>query len=427
MLDIELIRNQPDLVKASLKRRGGNTAIVDKMVTLDNEWREKVEAVEALRAKQKALSAERKIDEAKANKEIIKQLEEALTKLETERQKVWLSLPNLLADDVPDGKDEDENKIIRSWGEKPTFSFEPKDHMKIGEALGIIDMEKAAEVSGARFYYLKGDGALLELALLQYAMSRLTNSEWIKKVADAVGDGVSTKPFVPVVPPVMIRPDVYQKMARLNPGVDEDERYYIPSDDQYLIGSAEHTLGPLHMNETIDSADFPLRYVAFSTCFRREAGSYGKDTRGMIRVHQFDKIEMEVFSDAATSIQEQNFLVTVQETMLQELNIAYEVMAVCTGDMGDPDARQIDINSWIPSQGTYRETHTSDLMTDYQTRRLNTKIRQDKTIFYAHTNDATAIAMSRIIVAILENYQQKDGTVKVPEVLRPHFGKEIIG
>jgi len=224
----------------------------------------------------------------------------------------------------------------------------------------------------------------------------------------------------------MIKPDVYTKMARLSPE-DKTERYYIPSDDIYLVGSAEHTLGPIHIDQIIPEADLPIRYVAFSTAFRREAGSYGKDTRGILRVHQFDKIEMESFSKPEDSVLEQNFFVAIQEYLVKSLEIPYQVVSICTGDMGKPDARQIDIECWIPSQKKYRETHTSDLMTDYQARRLNTKLkRRDGKIEFVHMNDATAFAIGRILVAILENYQQKDGSIKVPKVLQKYCGFKVI-
>ena len=248
----------------------------------------------------------------------------------------------------------------------------------------------------------------------------------LKKIADSVTKGYSVKPFIPIVPPVLVRPDVMTKMARLTEQ-DKDERYYLPKDDLYLVGSAEHTLGPMHMDETFNEDDLPVRYLGFSTSFRRESGSYGQDTRGVLRVHQFDKIEMESFTLPEESTKEQDFIVAIQEKLVQALKISYQVVMISTGDMGNPDARQIDIECWMPGQGKYRETHTSDLMTDYQTRRLNTKVRRkDGRIEFAHTNDATAFAIGRTLIAILENYQQEDGSVKVPEVLQKYIGVEVI-
>ena len=228
---------------------------------------------------------------------------------------------------------------------------------------------------------------------------------------------------MPVVPPVLIRPDVFEKMARLHP---KEERYYIESDGIYLIGSAEHTLGPMHMNENFSEKELPIRYVGFSTSFRREAGTYGKDTRGILRVHQFDKVEMESFTTFQDSDREQEFFVAIQEYLVKSLEIPYQVVLMCTGEMGDPNYKQIDIEVWLPGEGKYRETHTSDHMTDYQARRLNTKVQSKGRTEFVHMNDATVFAIGRTIIAILENYQQKDGSVLVPKVLQKWVGKKKI-
>ena len=224
----------------------------------------------------------------------------------------------------------------------------------------------------------------------------------------------------------MIKPETFDRMARLEP---REERYHITGDDLYLIGSAEHTLGPLHMDEILEETDLPIRYAGYSTSFRREAGSYGKDMKGILRLHQFDKVEMECFTKADSSIDEQNMLVAIQELLMQELNIPYQIVITSTGDQGDPDARHLDLDSWLPGQGKYRETHSADLMTDYQARRLKTRIRikGQKKKELVHTNDATAFAIGRTLIAIMENYQQKDNTILVPEVLRPIVGKSVIG
>jgi seryl-tRNA synthetase len=224
----------------------------------------------------------------------------------------------------------------------------------------------------------------------------------------------------------MIRPDVFKRMARLDPG-QEEERYYLPKDDLYLIGSAEHTLGPLHMDETLKEEELPVRYIGFSPAFRRESGSYGKDVKGILRVHQFDKLEMESFTTPENSRKEQDFIVSVQEYLVQSLEIPYQVVSVCTGDMGGPDARQIDIECWMPGQGRYRETHTSDLMTDYQSRRLATKVkRKNGKTELVHMNDATAFAIGRILIAIIENNQTAEGKIRIPKVLQKYIGKEEI-
>jgi seryl-tRNA synthetase len=280
--------------------------------------------------------------------------------------------------------------------------------MELGINLKIIDTETASKVAGARFSYLKGDAVLLQNALYQFAISVLIE-----------------KGFIPIVPPLFINPDIYKKIGRLSPET-EIERYFLPRDNQYLIGSAEHTLAPMHMGETFNEKDLPLRYFAFTPSFRREAGSYGKDTKGILRQHQFDKIEIESFTTSEDGLKEQDAIVEIQESLMQSLEIPYQVVAICTGDMGGPDFRQIDIESWMPGQNKYRETHTSDYMTDYQSRRLGTKVKVNGETEFVHMNDATVFAMGRMIIAILENYQNEDGSITIPKVLQKWIGKEKI-
>lgn len=410
MLDINYIRENPEKVKQGVAKKQYDISLVDKVLELDVKRRDLIQKVEELRARRNELAKEGKpSEEGKKIKEELKKLEPDLDQVTSEYKQVITEIPNLPLKDVPEGKDESSNRVVRKWGEPPKFDFEPRDHLGIGEALGIIDVERAAKVSGTRFAYLKGDGALLEFALIQHALKILT-----------------AEGFVPVVPPVMVKPDIFRRMARLSQA-DQNERYYLDQDDLYLVGSAEHTLGPLHMDETIPESKLPIRYLGFSTSFRREAGSYGKDTRGILRVHQFDKLEMETFTIPEDSVKEQDYIVSLQEKLMQSLKIPYQVVVICTGDMAGPDARQIDIESWMPGQNKYRETHTSDLMTDYQARRLNTKVqRKDGKTEFVHMNDATAFAIGRTIIAILENYQQKDGSIIIPEVLRPYLGKDRI-
>ncbi len=424
MLDVRIIRENPEKVKAAIATKNADPALVDQFLALDKDWRDAIGALEEKRAEQKKLGAARDIEGAKRVKEEIKGLEEKAGMLEKEREAVWLRIPNLPSEDTPVGKDDSENPEIKKWGEPPQFDFEPKDHVTLGESLGFIDTETASKVTGARFGYLKGDLVLLEMALVQFAMRTLTDPAIIKKIAESIRPGYPAKVFTPVLPPVMIRPDVFERMARLEP---RDERYYIPADDLFLIGSAEHTLGPMHMDETIPEERLPLRYVGFSTSFRREAGSYGKDMKGILRVHQFDKVEMESFSTPEDSIAEQDFFVAIQEYLVQALELPYRLVFCCTGDQGDPDARHIDVETWLPGQGKYRETHSADLMTDYQSRRLGTKVkRADGKTEFVHMNDATAFA-GRTLIAIMENYQTKEGTIRVPDVLQPFIGKSVIG
>jgi seryl-tRNA synthetase len=362
-----------------------------------------------MRALQKKLSAQRDIELAKSNKVQLQEKEGLLADCAAERRRLLLEIPNMPFSDVPRGKDESENVVLKTVGDIPSFDFEVRDHLELGEALNIIDTKKAAEVSGSRFYYLKNAGALLEFALIRYAIDVLTQEG-----------------FSPVIVPVMIKPDVYERMGRLTDS-QKEERYYLEKDDMYLVGSAEHTLGPLHMDESFTEKELPKRYVGFSTCFRREAGSYGKDTRGILRVHQFDKVEMYVFVDPKHSEEEHRFMLSMQEKLWQGLQIPYRVVAICTGDMGPTDARQFDVEAWVPSQKTYREVASCSNTTDYQTRGINTKIKyMDGTSGYAHALNATALALGRTIIAIMENNQQKDGSIVVPEALRAYVGVDVI-
>lgn len=426
MLDIKFVRDHTDYVKEKLAQKRSDVDI-DHLLEIDKAYRDLLGEVERLRSERNQVAKERNIEEGKRIKGLLDVKERELGPLKEELDRWMMLVPNLPDEDVPVGANEDENVEIRKWGEPKVFNFAVKDHVDLGKALDIIDIEKAGEVTGSRFYYLKGDAVLLEFALVQFVLKSLMDPHVLQQAANFVDGDYPTTPFVPVLPPVMIRPEVYMRMARLDPG-QEEERYRLERDNLYLIGSAEHTLGPLHMDETVAEGKLPIRYVGFSSAFRREAGSYGKDVRGILRVHQFDKIEMESFTTPENGRNEQEFFVALQEYFMQQLGLPYQVVMVCTGDMGGPDARQIDINTWIPSQSKYRETHSADYVSDYQARRLATKVRRaDGTTQLVHMNDATAIAVGRTLIAILENYQNADGTITVPEVLRPFMGgKEII-
>jgi len=425
MIDIELLRKEPERVKKGIASKNHDPKAVDEFLKLDEEWRKLTKDVGEKRAEQKKLSEKRDVLGGKKNKEDIKAVEVKLAEVEKKREAIWLTMPNLPSDDTPVGKDDSANKVLRKNGEPKKFDFEPKDHLALGEALGIIDIESAGKVAGSRFAYLKGDAAMLEFALIQYTIEILTNVKVMESIARGVKPGYHANTFVPVVPPVMIRPEVFARMARLEP---KEDRYYIPSDDLYLIGSAEHTLGPLHMDETISENKLPIRYIGFSTAFRREAGSYGKDVRGILRMHQFDKLEMESFTLPEDGPTEQEFLVAIQEYLMWSLQLPYQVVICCTGDQGDPDTRHFDIETWIPSEKKYRETHSADYIGDYQARRLGIRVkRNDGKVEFAHMNDATAIAIGRTILAIMENGQTKEGKIEIPKVLQKYVGKAIIG
>ena len=423
MLDIKFIRENPEKVKEAARNKRAKVDI-DAALMLDTEHREVLQKLEVLRAQQnkKSKEAQGGSEELKKLKADIQGLEKQEVKLKAELERMLLLVPNIPLEMVPVGKDESENVVVREVGKKNQFDFTPKDYLTIAEKLDIIDIERASKVSGSRFGYLKREAALLEFALVQYTFRALGDASILKKIIESNSAlaGIEPTPFIPVVPPVMIKPDVMRKMARLEP---VEERYHIPADDLYLVGSAEHTLGSMHMDETFAEKDLPRRYIGFSTAFRREAGSYGKDTKGILRVHQFDKLEVESFCLPELSRKEHEFIVACQEYLMQGLGIPYRVVEMCTGDMGGPDARQIDLEAWMPGQngGEYRETHTADLMTDYQSGRLRTKVRRGggKTEL-VHMVDATAFAIGRTLIALIENRQTKDGGFKVPEALWPY-------
>lgn len=431
VLDIKFIRQNPDSVKKATKDKGVDVD-VDALLALDEKRRKMLQELEQLRAEQN--KASKSVGKVPDNIEALRKLKEDIKAIETDVRvsdekfrELMYAVPNIPWEDVPIGTSENDNVVARTWGEPPQFDFEPKDHVALGEALGIIDIERASKVAGTRFGYLKGAAALFQFALIQHVLSILTSEKEMAKIAKGVRKDISPKPFIPVIPPVMIRPDVYEKTARLSPQ-DKDERYYLQQDNMYLIGSAEHTLCSMFADEVLSEADLPMRFVGYSTSFRREAGSYGKDTKGILRVHQFDKLEMESFSVKEDSFSEHLLFVAIQERLMQTLEIPYQVIQKCTADIGNPNARGIDLNSWMPGQNQYRETHTADMMTDYQARRLNTRVRRkDGTVEFAYTNDATAFAIGRTLIAIMENYQTMGGTIRIPKVLQPYMNglKEI--
>lgn len=434
MLDIHFIRENADLVKAGAAKKKVEVDI-DRLLQVDDERKALRQQMDDRKAEQNRMSGtiqradgaekEKLIEQMRHVKEGFAELETKFDTLTEEWTKLLLAIPNLPSPDTPEGPDESANVVVREWGEKPQFAFTPKPHWEIGESLDIIDTQKAAQISGSRFAYLKGDLALLQFGLIQFALRALGSQETLESIAKEAGLEIPVRPFIPVIPPVMMRADVMGRMARLHP---IEERYYFEKDELVFVGSAEHTLGPLHMDEVIEESKLPIRYVGYSTAFRREAGTYGKDTRGILRLHQFDKLEIETFVRPEDGYREQDFIVAVQEHLMRQLKLPYQVVAICTGDMGAPDHRQYDLNTWMPGQDTYRETHTSDYMGGYQARRLNTRVKDvEGNLSHVHMNDATVFAIGRTLIAIIENYQQEDGTVRVPEALVPYVGKEVLG
>ena len=409
MIDQNLIRSNPDKVKELIARKNFKPQIIDNFLDIDNQWRQIVSELDNNRALQKELSAGRKIEDSKILKEKIKKLEEKERELEKQKNELLQDIPNLPFEDALVGKDERDNKTIKEVGKKPEFDFQFKDYLEIAEKLDLIDVKKAAEVSGSRFGYLKNEAVLLEFALIDLAFKTLIKEN-----------------FSPVIPPVMIKPEVYIGMGRLSES-QKEERYYLPKDNLYLVGSAEHTLGPLELNEVMAEEELPKRLVGFSSCFRREAGSYGKDTKGILRVHQFDKVEMFSFTRPQDSEAELRFLVSLQEKLISSLGLPYRVVEICTGDMGFTDARQFDIETWIPSQNTYRETNSASNTTDFQARGINARYKpKNGKPQFVHMLNATAFAIGRIIIAIIENYQQKDGSILIPKALQNYMGGEKI-
>lgn len=417
MIDIKLLREHPKQIQEAAKAK--NVEIdVDRILELDQTVRALKQSYEQIAAQKN--EASKKIPQASNDerKDLIEDmrridrkaddLKAMLTPQVEKLEELLYKIPNPACDDVKISPTEDDNEVIRTVGDKPNFDFPVKDHVELGEALGLIDMERAVKASGARFAYLKGDGALLHFALIQYALQT------------TVKHG-----FIPVVPPTLVSARAMRAMGYLEHG-GHDEIYYLAKDNQYLTGTSEQSIGPMHMDEVIDVTE-PVRYVGISPCYRREAGSYGKDTKGIIRVHQFDKVEMFSFSRPEDSTQEHEMILNIAEELMQGLGLHYQVIKMVTGDLGLPAARKYDIETWIPSQDTFRETHSTSTCTDFQARRLNTRFKdEDGNMQFVHTLNGTAFAIGRTIVAILENYQQKDGSVAVPEILRPWMGKDVI-
>ena len=429
MLDINYIReNKQEVEKAITHKKTKLDFTVEELLKGFDERKQLQLKVEELRASQNRLTDQIKTNPAD-RENLIKnatEIKNELTVLEDklkviiDKSDLQLSkLPNVVDPNMPIGKDDSENVVIRKWGEPKTFDFKVKDHVDIGNSLDILDIDRAGKVTGARFAYLKNEAVLLQFALVNFVFSTLTNKDIVSKIAKQVGSN-SDKVFAPNLPPVFIKSEVMKKMDRFEP---VEDRFYFEKDELVLVGSAEHTMGSYFMDEVIEEKDLPIRFVGYSTAFRREAGSYGKDTRGIFRVHQFDKLEMECFTTVDDGQSEQDLLVGIQEYLMQQLQLPYQVVDVCIGDTGRPDYRQYDIETWISSQGKYRETHSSDYMTDFQSRRLNTRYKsRNGESKFVYMNDATAFAIGRTLIAILENYQQADGSVLVPEVLQKYTG-----
>jgi seryl-tRNA synthetase len=421
MLDLKLIRSDPERVKAALARRAAAEPL-DELLALDARRRELLPEIEGAQAERKALSkqigeAKQRGEDAEETMRAVQGLKEKiefgkseLEKVEAELERVAAALPNLPDPDAPDGMSEEDAVVLREEGERPSFEFEPRDHLEIGTDLGLIDMEAGAKVAGSRFAYIKGDLVLLELALVRFAL-----------------DVVRGEGHEPVVPPVLVREEALYGTGFL-PG-DRDQIYEVPKDELFLVGTSEVSLAALHADEILEAERLPLRYAGFSTCFRREAGAAGRDTRGIFRVHQFDKVEMFSFVEPSESAAEHERLLAIEERILAELEIPYRVVNVAAGDLGAPAAKKYDCEAWIPSQGRYRELTSCSNTTDYQARRLGCRYRpgDGESPQAVHTLNGTAVAVGRTMIALIENRQERDGSFTLPTILHSYGSPERIG
>lgn len=415
MFDLRLIRAEPDRVKAAMARRTADVDI-DAMLAMDARRRNSVYELDQLRARQNRTGEEiaaRKrakenaddlINEMKDIKDHVASCEEEVRVLDEDLAAALLTLPNLPDDSVPDGHDESDNRVERHWGEPPVFDFEPRDHVAVGESLGILDFERAAKLAGARFALSRGAGALLERALISFMLEIHTREHG----------------YIETLPPFMVNSQAMQGTGQLPKFADD--LFKIENSDFWLIPTAEVPLTNIHGNEILNAAQLPIYYAAYTPCFRSEAGSYGKDTRGMVRVHQFNKVELVKFTAPEQSWEELEKLTANAETILQRLGLAYRVVSLCAGDLGFSAAKTYDLEVWLPGQQAYREISSCSNFTDFQARRANIRCKRDKKPEFVHTLNGSGLAVGRTVVAILENYQQADGSVRVPEALRPYMG-----
>jgi seryl-tRNA synthetase len=414
MIDLRLARENPELVKSALARRGTEPRI-DELLEVDARRRDAQTRLDALRSRQRQIGKEvprlegdekqKLLDELQGLKEEIRQLEAEEDQAAVTLTRLLVEVPNLPHESVPEGVGDESNVELRTWGLPPAFDFPVRDHLEIGQMLEAIDTERAAKTSGARFAYLKGKGALLELALVRFVVDKLGHHG-----------------FIPVIPPVLVRREAMEGTGFLP--TDEQQIYKLADDELYLVGTSEVSIAAMHSDEFIAIEALPLRYAGISTCFRREAGAYGKDTRGIFRVHQFDKVEMFSFAHPDASWDEHEFLLERQEEIFQALEIPYRVVNIAAGELGASAAKKYDIEAWLPGQAAYREVTSCSNCTDYQARRLKTRFRTDSGPQLVHTLNGTAVAIGRAIVALLENHQRPDGSVEIPHALRHYTGFE---
>ncbi len=409
MLDIKYIRENIEVVKKGIASKGFDIKLVDEVVKLDEEKRKLQAEIENLRAERNNVAKEKNIERGKKIKSELQEKEPGLEKLETVLGEVINQIPNLPSDKTPVGAGEKDNVEVKKWGEPRKFDFTPKDHLQLGTNLGILNFETGAKVTGSQFYFLYGDGALLELALINYAFEVLSNEG-----------------FNPVITPDLAKSRYYLGTGYMPKG-NEAQTYTIENEDLGLIATAEVTLAGSHADDVISVDDLPIKYIGYSHCFRKEAGAYGKYSRGMYRVHQFTKAEMFIYCTSEESEKYHQHILEMEEKIYQGLGLPYRILEMCTGDLGAMAARKFDIEAWMPGRNDYGEVTSTSNCTDYQARNLNIKYRKkDGKTEYVHMLNGTAIATSRTPLAILENYQNEDGSVTIPEILRKWMGKDKI-
>jgi len=441
MIDIKILRENPEIVRDSQRRRGEDEKIVDEIILRDERWRELVKEIQQLRHQRNLKSievgklyksgkreeAEKIKEEVKILNEKIKSLEEEADKLKEERDKLLMKLPNIVHPEVPVGFSEEENRPLRFWGkakvqrkhldefldqsagkmEYEVINWEPKSHVDLLPSLNLVDLERAAKISGARFFFMKKDLVFLELALIKFALDFLVE-----------------KGYIPIAPPYMIRRKAMEGAEDLS--LFEEMLYKVEGEDLFLIATSEHPLVAMYMNEILEPKQLPIKLAGISPCFRKEAGAHGKDTKGIFRVHQFNKVEQIIFCRPEESWNYLEEVISNAEEIYRKLGIPYRVVDVCTGELGGKAARKYDLEAWFPVQGKFREVVSASNCTDYQARRLMIRYRVPDGFRYVHIINSTAIAVQRTIVAIVENYQREDGRIEVPEVLRKYTGFDVI-
>lgn len=400
MIDIKFIRENPDQVKEKSKQKGYDVD-VDKLLKFDEERRKLIEEVDKLRSERKRAADSRDEKKGQEIKSSLKEKEDKLEKIQEEFYLLIREIPNLPKDDVPVGVDDSENVSAREEGVIIQPDFKAKDHIELGISNDLMDIDRASKISGSRFAYIKNELVDLEFALINYVFETLKGENFIK-----------------VVPPVLVNKKVVEGLGY--PEYERGEGYKV--DDQFLVGTSEHSVVPMHMDDVFNRADLPKRYLAFSTAFRKEAGTYGKDAKGIFRVHQFDKLEMVSFVHPKDEDKEHEYLLSLEEKLVKGLELPYRVINICTGDLGFPASRKYDIEVWLPSQAQYRETHSVSTTGQFQARRLNIKYKDGNSTDYVAILNGTAFAIGRTLIAIMENYQQKDGSIKIPEALQKYTG-----